>query len=131
MLILSIVTLVAIKRGNPVLVSSLNSPQKQQRTDPLLSITTNQPVIVRKPIEMELVFESEEMPSVIEETTCITPEPVETAISEIPPFAKQLAVSIENEAYTELQDHFSTLIHQFQESSYHVRILLILSYYYF
>lgn len=127
MLVMSIVTFVAIKRGNPVLVSSLNSPQKQQRTDPLLSITTNQPVIVRKPIEMELVFESEEMPSVIEETTCITPEPEEPATSEILPFAKQLAGSIENEEFTELQDHFSVLVHQLQESSFHVCVLLVLS----
>ena len=123
---MSFVTFVAIKRGNPVHISSLNSPQKQQRTDPLLSITTNQPVIVRKPIEMELAFESEEMPSVIEETACITPEPEETAISELPSFSKQLAASIEHDKYTELQDHLSTLVHQFQESSYHVCAFLVL-----
>lgn len=118
-------TVVAIKRGNPELVHRAKSPEKQKRTDPLLAITTNRPSVIRMPIEMELEPGSEDSLHPVEEICQPTMDMEEPTPSEDPSPVKQIRDAIQNEEYSELQDHFSNLVRLFQECGYKVRDLCL------
>lgn len=118
--------MIAIKRGTPVYVGVSESPMKEARVDPLLSIRTNQPLSRAPPNQTsELTREnsilgSSEQSQRLNETVS---EQIDKALMLVSETVKSSLPEENDELQNELQSKLSRLFQLLQESSFVVLFL--------